>query len=427
MALFMAKLKRFLTSGFLLRFATMAGCRPGVAVFWATLALICAGWVGASVWAWYYFQKAQRAGASLQHNAARQYLGHCLAIWPRNYEANLLAARLCRIEGAFQQAEEHLATCLECSNATEGLGFEWTLLRAQIGAFPELEPLLRKWVADGHEKSALIREVLALCLFKEARYRAAHQYADEWLKQDTGNSRAYLLRGLLCEKLQSLPEARKDYLQAIALEPDSWESHVRLVYVLLSQKNLVEARRHLRVLEKSQAENPEVWLLVGMEHLRESNFEEADKYFAQVLQARPKNALALYQRGLLEMQRGRMRPAESLLRQSLSIEPDSAPARYSLYLCLQSQPLRRKDAQTELLAHDASLARTRRLDTLLRDLERRPDEPGLLVDAGELFFRRSEIFLAQQYLLRALQVQPGNERARRLLADTREFTKKAME
>jgi tetratricopeptide (TPR) repeat protein len=392
-------------------------------------------WGCVFLWGWHHLDAARQASNHGRFNLAKRHLHKCLAVWPNSYQAHLLAARVCRIQRSYPEAERHLSTCFKSSGFTEDLQREWTLLHAQTGAFPGLEPQLRNWVNDGPAQAAL--EALVFCLIVESRVGLARHYLDLWLQGDPDNSLALFWRGLTRQRIGEFQEAREDYARAVELDPDNSEARVQLVQLLFLKNHFDEARNHLSILATTEPDDPDVWLLLGMDRFHEAQWEEADKYFARVLTIDPTHARAIHQRGLVALQQGRLVEAERWLRLALEVKPDQtvnapaentpvsvslteperAAAHYSLYLCLLQQPVRKQRAAAELAAYKESLELTRRLNELLAQVEKQPQDPAPLVEAAEILLQRRQTFVARQYLQRALQHFPNHEKARKLLAE----------
>ncbi|MBM4067405.1 MAG: tetratricopeptide repeat protein [Planctomycetes bacterium] len=386
---------------------------PFKTVLVVSLSLIAAGAAGVFYWGWHHLQAAQEAIENYQFEAARQHLKRSLAVWPGSRRANLLAARVARVEGDYVEARKYLAACQRAGGMTEDLELEWLLLRAAAGEFPALESRLRKLADAG--KSPLVLEALVSCLYKESRHHLANYYLNQWLST-VPNSMAYFWRGIVREKLRMSDEAMADYARALELDPGRFEARLPLVRLHL-EKSSGEARTHLDFLKKNYPDSPEVMLLLGMDQRQQGHLSEAEKYIEQALQARPNDSMACYQAGLVQLDMGRPTQAEEWLRKALKADPASLAVRYALYLCLQRQAGRGQEARSELLAYKEEQDKTRRLQALLERVEKQPENADLLVEASEAFLERKQLFQHRQYLQRALQHQPGHARALELMAD----------
>src|SRR5262249_1852900 len=98
--------------------------------------------------------------------------------------------------------------------------------------------------------------------------------------------------------------------------------------------------------------------------------------------------------------------------------PGWGGTQFALYQCLRMQPGREGIAQAEMDRYKERQERFQRQQKKLEEWEKNPNDPDLLVELGEIFLENKEFAKARQYLLRALQIRPNDERARRLLPAT---------
>ena len=391
-----------------------AWSKPGIvgAIFFIFLAV----WFGIHFWGSHFLAAAQESCAHFRYEKARQQIHRCLAVWPGNYQANFLAARICRACSDYPQAEKHLAVCVKLQGKSEDVELEWILLRAQKGEFLDLERTLWKWSAEGHARANLIQETLVFCYMKDGRYVMARQALDKWLGENP-NAWGYFMRGFAAQKLGERTSAAADYQRALQLDPNYWQARVLLVQLLFAEKDYDQGRAHLSILQQTHADSPDVLLFTGMDHFQKGDVDQAEKCYDLALQAMPTNALALTERGKLAMQKGQYVAAEKWLRGALKSDLGST-AHFSLYQCLRSQPGREETAQAEIAHFKEKQERLHRQARKLEEWEKNPHNPDLLVELGEIFLLNQEVAKARQYLLRALQIRPDHEKARRLLPAT---------
>ena len=372
-------------------------------------------WAGSYWWAGHFLKAAQYSCEHFRYDEAHRNINKCLAVWPADYRANLLAARICRFRGDYDQAEKHLAACVKRQGQTGDVDLEWVLLRAQKGELPDLEYQLRKWADDSPSQSHLIWEGLVFYYVKEERFLPAYDILEKRLAAGPDGP-TFFLRGMVSLKLAAAKSAMGDFRRALELDPDFWEARVQLVDLLFSENDLDEVRLHLRILQQAQPHRPEVWLLVARDLFQKGELNDAEKYLDKILQAGPANYLVLFERGKLALQKGQPAKAESWFRQALQAEPEMYTARYSLYLCLRQQAGREKEAQGELAKYKQEAQRLDRRQEILKEVDRKPYDPEVLVQAGEFFVQSQQHSRARQYLLRALRARPDHEKARKLLA-----------
>ena len=388
----------------------------------AILFLLLAIWGGLYLWGQHFFEAAQASCQQYHYEKAAALIKKCLAVWPRDYHTNLLAARICRARAEYPQAEKHLAVCWKQQGKTEEVELEWLLLRAQKGDFLELETPMRKRLDDGHSQATLILEAMAFCYIKDGRYIRAGQILDQWL-EIAPNGMAYFWRGMARLKQGAGKGARADFRQALEWDPDLWEARFQLVRLLLAGNDFEEGGEHLAVLEHNHPGRPEVWLLEGMDQFRKGDLEAAENHLDKAVQAMPANAVALTERAKLALEKGRPIEAEQWFRKALEAEPSLIAPHFYLYQCLNLQPGREKEAQIELEKHKECQQRFERQNKILEEVEKSPNDADRLVEAAEFFLVNRQFPMARQLLLRALQAQPNHPKARKHLATSFQDTR----
>jgi Tfp pilus assembly protein PilF len=348
---------------------------------------------------------------------AQSHLENSLVIWPNSFSAHLLGARIERRKGNFTGAETHLARCKMQRGITEEVQLEWLLLRAQNGDFDELEPGLLKFVNDNRSGKEAVLETLAICYLKQNRLLRARAVLEQWLKDEPDRPRALFLRGWTRHHLHMRDEAYEDYKRALELTPDSRDIRLRLADFLLAAKKTPEAAEHLSFLQTKYGEDPEIWLLLGILRLQQGDLAEARRYLDLVLGVQADHVMALSQRADVEMQQGDTRRAEAFLRRALRADPGNGLAHYALYRCLQQQPERAREARAELALYKASHEEERTLKKLLDELELFPKSPDLLAKAAKHLLSHGSSPLAEDFLQRALSVQPDHPLANQVLVE----------
>jgi tetratricopeptide (TPR) repeat protein len=337
---------------------------------------------------------------------------------PNDVEAHLLASRIGRLQGNFPAVEKHLQNVKRLEGSTERSQVEWLLLRAVGGELASVELGLKVAVEKNDPNTILILEGLVFSYMKDMRYGNALYYVDKWLQAEPDCVRALSWRGWIREEFNYTTGARDDYSRVLELSPNHLSTRLRLVNILLIEKNIPEAGEHLRILERDAPENPEVIYDLAQCRAFEGESEEARKLLDHLLGLQPKNARALHQRGNLALDDAEK---EKWFRKALAIDLSYHEARYSLFTCLQKQPNRKQEADAEKKKYLATVKNWQTLKKTLDELERTPNNPDLLAAAGKLLLARNPI-IAQEFLQKALAVSPGHQNTHKILADYFEET-----
>jgi tetratricopeptide (TPR) repeat protein len=378
--------------------------------------------LGTGFFAFPYYQRylARRA---LDEDAFQEALDHidwCLWFWPRCVESHLAAARINRYLGNYAAVEEHLNRCTElCQGATEEIQLEWVFLRAQGGDFQEVEDGLWRCVLQkNHPHEALILETLAAQYIRTARYQAAAACLTRWLEIDPENIRARDWRGLALERMDQVEPAIEDYERVLDRAPGRWKVRLRLADIFLMKSHPQKARQHLEYLLRTRPEQTEVLVGLGRLEFLEGNLDEAARLLDAALRENPNHLVALLHRGKVEYSKERPAEAEGWLRRGKELAPTHVEINYNLYLALQHQPGREKEAALQL----AYYQEMNRLNERLRALLDRPHvekaiyNPDYTHEVGELCLKLGNERLGLYWLNLTLKYSPDHAPTHSVLA-----------
>jgi tetratricopeptide (TPR) repeat protein len=386
---------------------------------WLLLAvgvLLAGGLAAPEGWAYWQERSARRALADENFDEAQRHVDLALRVRRRRASTHLLAARIARRRRAYAGAEQHLSRCGDLGGMTEPLQLEWLLLRCERGEVDDLAPALLAAVDGRHPQSAAILETLALVYMRQARYRDAVPCLDRWVELAPDCVRALDWRGWVHNQLDNRAQAISDYQRALEVQPGRSAVRLRLAEILVESSRHAEAVPDLERLCEEQPTNPDVLVALARCRMAQTRTDEARALLDAVLATRPDHFGALLQRGKLELESSNPAEAEPWLRRALEREPRHAEARYALYLSLQAQPNRQREAREELARWKEDRRARDRLVRLVRtDLALRPNDPDLAEEAGELFLHLGEDERGLIWLGRALTLDPRHAPSRRAL------------
>ncbi len=379
--------------------------------------LVVVGFLACEGWAYWQERSARRALAEEHWDEAQRHIDLALRVRQGWVSTELLAARIARLRGAYSEAEQHLSRCGPHDDMSEQVQLEWLLLRCQRGEVDELAPNLLALVDRHHPESTSILESLADIYMRQTRYFEALRCLNRWLELTPDAVRALDWRGWVSNQLDHRGQAIEDYERALELQPGRSDVRLRLAEILVDSSRHGEAVPHLERLRQEQPTNPEVLVALARCRLVQLRKDEACALLDAVLEAHPDHFDALLYRGKLEMQSGNDIEAERWLRKALERSPRDPEARYTLYECLNAQENREQEADEELARWEQDRRDRDRLTRLLRtELDRKPNDPDLAAEAGELLLGQGEDQRGLFWLHRALALDPRQVRSHRALA-----------
>jgi tetratricopeptide (TPR) repeat protein len=372
--------------------------------------------------AWYHRREAR---AELQRYHTPQAIRHlliCRAIWPRDPETLLLAARATRCARIYGDSERLLRDYRQVRGRDEAYTFEQLLLAAECGV-DEAAASCWQYVEEGRFDAALLLEALTRGYLRQYRLGQAQHCLERWRQIQPDNPQIFYLQGLFnLDYLHEGSAGEESYRRALELDPDHEEARLGLAVALLMRKNFTQAAEHFKNLLQCQPDNFRVQVnlaecLDGLEQTA-----EAVRLVEDVLARQPEFAAALSLRGQLALKSDQWTEAESWLRRALRRDPMNHGARYSLARCLEqsgqqeeAQQQRRRVQQIE-----EDLARFHKI--VIKELAERPQDPALHCTLGQILLRAGQREEGLRWLQSALRLDPHYGPARQAVE---EYQKKA--
>jgi tetratricopeptide (TPR) repeat protein len=378
--------------------------------------LACLPWLGGEVAAWYHF-RAARAELGRYHNPqAIAHLQACLKTWPHDPDVLLLAARAARRAGAFDEAAVGLEKYQRLRGSDEAGDLERILLHAQRGAVDRVAWYCRPRVDRNDPATPLILEALVEGLVRSYRLPEALEYLRRWQERDPDNVQAIQLRASIWKLYQKDYWAADDYREVLRRDPDHDEGRLGLAEALVRIHAFDEAQPHLDTLRRRHPRHPLVHVLLARCREQQGDPAEAERLLEEVLGWEPHLAAALAARGRLAAERGQWEAAERWLRDALARAPGDHEARFHLVACLRrlgrSDEAREQDERLHALERD----RKRLYEIQTTDLARRPHDPALLCELGEILLRGGSPEEGARMQQEALRHDPHFAPAHRALA-----------
>lgn len=369
--------------------------------------------------AWHHRRAAAQALQLYHPEQARAHLGICLAIWPSDRQALLLASRAARTAGDFAAAEEHLRVLeRQTPKLTSVIDLEWSLLRAASGALDDnVEGVLLPLAANDPALAPLIWEALIEGYSRIYRVREAFIHAERWLEFQPDNVQALFARGMIQRRINRLQKAVPDFQKVVELDPSRAEARKWLALGLLEAGRYADALAHLDVLREQTPDDLDIIVHQARAHHGLQQSQQSRRLLDGLLAEQPQHALALRVRGEIELAE-RPTEAELWLRKAAK----SAPQDYQTqFLLLEAMRQQSKDpaaikAQRELA--DGIRDRSERLGEIMSNkMSQRPHDPALHVEMGVLFIGMGQKEVGRAWLQSALSKDPAYRPAHAALAE----------
>jgi serine/threonine-protein kinase len=229
--------------------------------------------------------------------------------------------------------------------------------------------------------------------------------------------------GLVLRDQRKLPEAEKEYREALRLRPDFALAHINLGNVLRDQRKLPEAEKEYREALRLRPHNPEAHNNLGIVLYDQRKLTEAEKEFREALRLRPDNPEAHNNLGSILHEQRKLPEAEKEFREALRLRPDNREAHNNLGSILHEQrklPEAEKEYREALrLRHDFPEAHCG-LGLVLRDQQKlpeaekelrealrlRPDYPEAHCNLGNVLYNQRKLPEAEKELREALRLRP---------------------
>jgi Tfp pilus assembly protein PilF len=393
------------------------------AVRYLALALALAVFLGAGYFAWlalrteYNFQSAEKAIQQRDFGLARRYLLANVAHSPNSARERFLLARIARHVGNFEEAEEQLERCQRIEGATSRIALERSLLQVQQGGITYLaEVQLRYDLKQEHPEAEQILEALSLGCLTSYRFGSAVDYLTAWLERSPADHRIYLWRSQAYEHLSDFAAAREDARQAVSLDPDNSESHLRLAQALLRTTEYQEAAEIFGRLSEDGDPNPAVAMGYAQAKAKLGLTEEASQLLDKLAAKFPNDPPTLIERGRLALQMGQAAEAERWLRRAVAVAPWDYEINYNLLLSLQAQA-KKKEVETvgalvRRLSEDSA-----RFTDLTRQMNQNPYDLYVRCEIGRVYLGEGNDKQAVQWLKSVLKVDASHPLANQLLAE----------
>jgi tetratricopeptide (TPR) repeat protein len=373
---------------------------------------------GPQVWAFYHL-RAARTSLDRYHNAeAADHLRACMEVWPNDPDVLLLAARVARRAGSFDEAAELLERCQRQRGRDDNVIVERILLTVERGDMDEVMKFCMAKVETNDPVASLVLEALARGYRRRFRLAEADAAIQTWLEREPNNPMALLLLGRMAQDHSADTEAAAAYRHALEIDPDLDEARDRLSEMLIDTHQVPEARPHLEYLARRHPDD--AGLTVRLAQCRDllGQQDEAARLLDDLLARRPECVPALAQRGKLALRAGQRAEAEQWLRQAVALAPADATLLPHFKRCLEENE-HYDEAQALEPRIKQALTDLERIQTLVnKDLPEHHDNADLWYEGAAILLRAGSTSEGRYWLENAVRLNPKHVKAHEALAES---------
>jgi Tfp pilus assembly protein PilF len=379
-------------------------------------AILALGAGGYALFFYYHLHAAEQANARYDFNEAQEHLATCIRLWPNRADLHLQAARTARRAGRFADAMEHLDSFERLEGKTPAYLLEYAMLRAQQGDFQSSGEYLISLLAKDHPDSTLILEALAHGTNYIYHLGESMHFAEQALQREPGHVPMLLLLAHLWDSVSAFDNAEKNYRAAVEAQPGHAQARLELAQFLLRHDKAEEAADHFEQLRKRHYQLQEILLGLALCRRRQGKAADERELLDALLSEFPNDTNALGERGRQELEADELEAAERDLRSAVSGAPYDRQALFHLAHCLQR--LGKDEESAVCTAKLAELeADMKSLEELIGEIAKDPNNAEKLRQAGVICLRNGRDLEAERWFLGAWQLDTRHKPTNQSLAD----------
>ena len=373
-------------------------------------------WQGHTWWSPVCQHFARRSIEQTDYANALRWLDR--ANWTRraDVEVEMLRARVYRKQGRMDLLGKAIARAHQLGAPTGRLNREQWLALAQSGQMAEAEPHYSELLLNPGEDGEEICRAFALGYTRIQRFGPAIRLLEAWMADWPDRAEPYLLRGRLRLVQQENSLAESDFRKALERDPDCAECRLELASVLKATNRPADAAA---IYEECLTDPMvEIDAKVGLAGCLKTSgdFARAKTLLIEVLAKSPEHLGAMRELARTHLENGDFAEVVPLMEAALKRADYDDENHYLLAQALQSLG-RRDEAASHFEFSRSAREAFQRLNVLQDQLRQNPKDVAALVAAGEILLKYAEPGEGVVRLLAAVDMDPTQQTARRLLAD----------
>ena len=363
------------------------------------------------------FQALARSALQRHDNElALKWLDWTTLIAAETGETAFLRGRAYRHMGQLDQSALALKRAQQLHVSLTRLQREQWLGQAQSGQLREAEPHLSTLLMDPQEDTEEICDAYVLGYIRTQRQNQALQILKSWIGDSPKSPRPYILRARILELTANYKAAADDLGRAVALDPSNAEASFELASVLQQGSDCVRAMPYFeRNLNHPKFASRAHLGLARCLKTSGSN-DRVRSLLEKAIALQPKNTAAMSELGRLDLESEKYASAIGILQRAVALAPRDEEIHFLLAQCLKADG-KAEEAQPHFDFVQKFREAFQELSRLEDRLSKNPMDVAALVRAGEILMDVSDPEEGVVRLLSALQIDPKNADARKLLAE----------
>ncbi|HUY37133.1 MAG TPA: tetratricopeptide repeat protein [Pirellulales bacterium] len=369
----------------------------------------------------YDLYQARRAMALVHPTEALSWLQAAERREPDRAEVQFLLGAVYRRSGAFRPARQHLERALALGYSRKEVERQDWMMLFQMGHVSEVEPLLTKLLERGvsDELAEDVYEAMVIGYLSDHRVREAGVFSDYWIGWRPDSLRARLMRAYMYEGVFNLEKLQSELGEVLRIDPRRVTQRLRLVKMLLDQKQVNEALAECEICREHAPGDPRVSVRLGICHYQLGRLDEAKRELESALAAslEPSSRLeALMILGQIASAAHDFELARRCCQEALELRPYDGTAAYGLGLAL-SKLGQNELARQYLESSKRLMEQGQRLAEIDQELIKNAADVGLRLEMARIMLDQGRRPDAAAWMQTVLRYDPKCREAHELLAE----------
>ena len=163
-------------------------------------------------------------------------------------------------------------------------------------------------------------------LYAEKKYDEALKEYKRVLRENPDLSQLYDKIGLCYYRLNDYDNAIENFIKMIEKEPQSQNTLINLSAIYFERGNLEEGMKYFQQLDEQTLKDPSLFYNIGALFFNNNQADMAIQYLSKSIELDPNYVDAYYQIGLANLNKGDMEKAKESFKKVIEIAPDSEKA-----------------------------------------------------------------------------------------------------